>query len=116
MGSPPTEYTPNALLKIFSPFRIFEQLARALKTRVCLENFHCIEYIFYHTGFLSKFALALKNRVCPELTVLNIYILSFRIFDQLALSLKTELVLKVFEPGGGCRASRHPASYTHANK
>jgi len=115
MGSPPTENTPNALLKIFSPFRIFEQLARALKNRVCLVNFQCIEYIFYHTGFLSKFALALKNRVCPELTVLNIYILSFRIFDKLALALKTELVLEVLSRGGlrRPRASRHPASYTH---
>ena len=35
-----------AVLKTFSPFRIFEQLALALKNRVCPENFHCIEYIF----------------------------------------------------------------------
>jgi len=43
----------------FLPFRIFEQLA-----------------------------LALKNTSCPELTALNIYFLSFRIFEQLALALK----------------------------
>jgi len=53
-------------LIIVSPFRIFEQLALALKNRVSPEIFHCIEYIFYHLGFLSNFALALKNRVCPE--------------------------------------------------
>jgi len=45
-------------LKYFLSFRIFEQLALALKT------------------------------VCPEFTVLNIYFLSFRIFEQLALALK----------------------------
>ena len=31
------------------------------------ENFHFIEYISYHSGFLSNSALALKNRVCPEM-------------------------------------------------
>jgi len=45
------------VLNIFFTFRIFEQLAHALK----------IEYTFYHSGFLSNFALALKNRVCPEI-------------------------------------------------
>jgi len=48
-------------LKIFSPFRIFEQLALDLKNRVALKFF----------------------------TVLK-YLLSFRIFEQLALALKTE--------------------------
>ena len=32
----------------------------------CPENFHCIEYIFYHSGFLNNFALYLKNRVYPQ--------------------------------------------------
>ena len=58
-----SEYT---VLKIFSPFRIFKQLAIALKNKACPENFHCIEYIFYHSVFLSNLVLALKNRVCPE--------------------------------------------------
>jgi len=52
-------------LNIFSPFTIFEQLA-----------------------------LALKNRVCPEFIVLNIYFLSFRIFEQLALALENRVTLK----------------------
>ena len=52
-------YTEYTVLNIFSPFRIFEQLA-----------------------------LALKNRLCSEFTVLNIYFLSFRNFEQLALALK----------------------------
>jgi len=54
-------------LKNFSPFRIVERLALALKNRVCSEIFYCIEYIFYNSGFLSNFALAVKNRVCPEI-------------------------------------------------
>jgi len=51
----------------FSPFRIFEHLALALKNRVCPEIFDCIEYIFYHSRILCNFALALKNRVCTEI-------------------------------------------------
>jgi len=30
----------------------------------------------------EQLGLALKNRVCTEFTVLNIYFLSFRIFEQ----------------------------------
>jgi len=48
----------------FLSFRIFEQLALALKNMRCPDIFHCIE-IF----------------------------LSFRIFEQLALALKTEFAL-----------------------
>jgi len=103
-------------------------------TWACPEIFHCIEYVFYHSGVLTNFALALKNRVCLEFIVLNIYFLSFGIFEQLALAmknkvcpeifivlnilftfrifrqlvpaLKTEFVLKVFKLGG------HPAPHT----
>ena len=56
---PKWTYTEYTVLNIFSPFRIFEQIA-----------------------------LALKNRLCSEFTVLNIYFLSFRNFEQLALALK----------------------------
>jgi len=56
----------------FLSFRIFEQLALALKNKVALEFF----------------------------TVLNMYFLSFRVFEQLALALKTEFALKFFKPGG----------------
>jgi len=34
-------------LKIFSPFSIFEQLALALKNRVFPEIVHCIGYILF---------------------------------------------------------------------
>jgi len=35
---------------------------------------------FYHSGFLSNCTLALKNRVCPEFTALNIYFLIIQDF------------------------------------
>jgi len=54
----------------FLSFRIFEQLALALKNRVALKIF----------------------------TVLKCF-LSFRNFEQLALALKTEFALKFFKPG-----------------
>jgi len=74
-------YTEYTALKIFSPIRIFEKLALAMKDRVCPENFHYVKYIFCHSGYLSNFALALKNRVvCPEIfTALNI-LFTFKIF------------------------------------
>ena len=104
------------VLKFFSPFTIFEQLA--LKKQSCSENFHCIEYIFYHSGFLttcacpenrvcpkifhciecifyhsgflSNFALALKNRVAHKFfTALNI-LSTFRSFEQFVLALKNK--------------------------
>jgi len=54
-------------------FRIFDQLALALKNRVPL---------IFSLEFLSNMhALALKNRWFPELTVLNIYFLLFRSFE-----------------------------------
>ena len=96
-----------------------------LKNRVCREIFHCIEYIFYHSGSLSNLRLCWKTEfalkfftvgpieytftfrifeqlapalktVCPELTELNIYFLPFRIFEQLALALKFFTVLIYF--------------------
>ena len=84
----------------FFPFRIFEQLATALKNSVCVEIVHCFEYLFHYSGFLSNLRLTWKQS-CPEFTVLNIYFLSFRIFEQLALALKTEVALKFFKTGGG---------------
>ena len=54
-----------------------------------------------------------ENRVCPEFTVLNIYFLSFRIFEQLALVMKTEFVLKFFKTGGRPPRPRTPALYAY---
>jgi len=38
--------------------------------------------------------LALKYKVCPEFIVLNLYISTFRIFEQLSLALKKRVALK----------------------
>ena len=59
--------------------------------------FHCIEYIFWHSEFLSKFALALKNRVCPENFHFIVYNFTFRTFEQLALVLKNRVCHEIFQ-------------------
>jgi len=89
----------------FLSFRIFEQLVVALKSRVCHELIHCIEYIFSSIRSFEQLALDLKF-----FTVLK-YFVSFRIFEQLSLALKTEFALKFFKPWG---AAALPASYVNA--
>jgi len=44
--------------------------------------------ILFTFRIFKQLALALKKS-CPEFTALNIFFLSFRIFEQLALALKT---------------------------
>jgi len=83
------------VLDILFTFRIFNNLC-CPENRVSPEILHCIKYFFYHSGFLSNFVLSLKNRGCPEFTVLIIYFLSFRIFEQLALALKNRVALIYF--------------------
>ena len=93
-------------LKIFTAvnilfiFRIFEQLALALKTGLPWNfSLHWIYFLLFR--IFEQLALALKKRVALEFfTVLNMYFLSFRIFEQPALVLKTEFALKFFKPGG----------------
>jgi len=48
----------------------------------------------------EQLALALKNRVALEFFTVLKYILIFRIFEELAVALKTEFALKFFKPGG----------------
>ena len=65
----------------FSTFKIFTQLTLSLKNRVCPEIFHCIEYIFYHSGCLSNFALAVRKQSMPwnfSLCWINFFILDIR--------------------------------------
>jgi len=54
--------------------------------------------------------LALKNRVAMEFFTALKYIFLFRMFEQLALTLKTEFALKIFKPVG---APAPPASYAY---
>ena len=75
----------STVLDIFLPFRIFEQLC------ACPELSRCVEYTFTFRSFPPLPPFALKNRGCREFTVLDMYFLLFRIFEQLALALKTEL-------------------------
>ena len=56
----------------FLSFRFLNNFL-SLKNRVALKLFTLMKY-FYLSGLLSHLWIALKNRVCPEFTVLNIYI------------------------------------------
>jgi len=59
----------------------FEQLALALKNKVRLE-LTVLHVYFYHSGFEQlALALALKNRVALKFFTVSIYFLSFRIFE-----------------------------------
>jgi len=61
---------------------------------------HCIEDIFLSFRIFDQLALALKNQVALEFFNVLKYFLSFKIFEQLALVLKTEFAPKFFKPGG----------------
>jgi len=51
-------------MKCFLSFRIFEQLALALKNKVAPKSFTVWNVLFTFRIF-EQLALALKNRVCP---------------------------------------------------
>jgi len=70
--------------EIFLSFRIFEELALALKTESVM-NFFAVFNIFFTFRMFQQLLLALKNRVCPEFTVLNVF-LFFRILNNLRLT------------------------------
>jgi len=56
----------------FLSFRIFEQLALALKNRVA-QKFFAVWNILFTFRYFEQLALALKNRGCPEFTILNVF-------------------------------------------
>jgi len=65
----------------------------------------CPEFTVLNIYFLSlrifdQLALVLKNRVARKIFTVLKYFLSFRIFQQLALALKTEFALNLFKPVG----------------
>jgi len=95
------------VLKYFLSFRIFEQLALALKNRVC-PDFTVLDIYFLSFRIFEQLALVLKHSVCPDVFFVLNYFLSFRIFEQLALVLKTEFVLKFFTAGGRQPPPRTP--------
>jgi len=63
-------------------FRIYEELC--LKTEFVMKFWTVFNILFTFRMFEQRL-LVLKNRVCPELTVLNMYVLSFRILNNLRL-------------------------------
>ena len=65
------------------------------KAEFSLKFFTVLKIVFTFRVF-EQLVLALKNRVCPEFTVLNIYFLSFRILNNLRLPWKTEFALPFF--------------------
>jgi len=89
---------------IFFSFRIFEQLALALKNRVWPE-FAVLKYTFYIQDCWAT--LALKNRAFLEIFHSIGIFFSFRIFEQLALALKTQFVLKFFKSRGAAASPSH---------
>jgi len=91
-----------AVFNILFTFRMFEQLLVALKNRVCPEF-----TVFFILQNFEQLVLALKNRICPEIFHCIEIFLSFRIFEQLDLALKTEFALNFSSRGGG----RPPALY-----
>ena len=85
----------TVLNMLFLSFRIFEQLALALKNRVAQKVFAVWNILFTFRIF-EQLALALKNRGCPEFTILNVFFLLFRIFEQLTLALKNRKCPEIF--------------------
>jgi len=63
----------------------------ALKNRVCPEFTVLNIYIVLIIQNFEQLAHALKTRVCPEILHCIEIFLSFRIFEELALALKTSL-------------------------
>jgi len=76
-------------IEIFLPFSIFEELALALKTEFFLKFFAVFNVLFTFRMF-EQLLLTLKNRVCPEFTVLNVFFV-LQNFEQLALALKSRV-------------------------
>jgi len=79
---------------IFVFFRIFEELALAPKTEFVMKYFAVFTIQFTFRIF-EQLLLALKNRVCPEFTVLNVFFI-LQNFEQLALPLKNMFALNIF--------------------
>jgi len=76
--------------------RIFEQLALALKNRVCLEFFTVLKYsLFFRIS--EQLALAWKTEFALKFfTALDVFFTIHRIFEQLCDTLKNKCALKFF--------------------
>jgi len=64
----------------------------------------------------EQLALALKTEFALEFfTILNMYFLSFRIFEQLALAKKNTSCPEIFQTWGGGRPPQPPALYAYVS-
>ena len=79
----------------------------SLKNRGCPE-FTVLNVYFLLFKIFEQLALALKNRVALEFFTVLKYILLFRIFEELAVALKTEFALKFFKPERAAAPPRPP--------
>jgi len=80
----------------------------ALKNRGCPDIFHCIEHVFFINQDFGATSACPEKQSCPEIfccmekgaliffTAFNMYFLSIRIFEQLALALKNRVAQKFF--------------------
>ena len=73
----------------------FEQLAHALKNRVCPGILHCIE-IFFLSGFLRNLRLPWKQSLSWNFSLYLIYFLHSGCLSNFCLPWKTECALKMF--------------------
>jgi len=74
------------VLKTGFTFRVFEQLVLALKNRVCLE-FTLLNIYFLSVSILNNLHLPWKTEFTLKFFTVLKYFLSFRIFEQLELTL-----------------------------
>ena len=88
-----TEYT---VLKIFLLFRIFEQLAIALKKEFALKIFPVLNIFFTIQDLWATLRLPWKTKFALKIfTVLNIFFTMQNFWATLHLSWKTEFALKI---------------------
>ena len=77
----------------------FEELALALKIKFVMKIFTVFNILFTFRMF-EQLLLALKNKVCLEFTVLNMYFLSFIVLNNLRLPRKFSLHWNIFYLSG----------------
>jgi len=82
------------------------------KNRGC-PGFTVLIIYFLSFRIFEQLALALKNRVALEFFTVLKYFLLFRIFEQLALALKDRVCPEIFQARGDGRSPPTPASYVY---
>jgi len=93
-------WKPRVALKCFTALKYFHPSVFLSNLRLPwkqdLHWIYCIEYIFFIIQDFWATCACPESRTCIEFTVLNMYFLSFRIFEQLALALKNTSCPDIF--------------------